>query len=300
MNKFIFFIGLIFCFTAEAANRGLSDQVLSPTFVVHFDYKSFVLNAEARRHLDSLTHMMQSKSFVIQQIEITGHCDSVASNEYNDILSLKRAHAVADYFKAHGIQENLINAIAGNGKRKPLNDNEDSLKRLANRRVEIVFQLMLPQAPDTVMITPPARVSAPLPDSAKKPMLDIGNLQVNDLLELKNINFYPNRHVILKESKKNLEVLLNTMQEYKTLRIEIRGHVCCLPDYQGDAFDEDSYKEDLSLERAKAIFNYLIEEGINGDRMTYIGLGGKFPKVKEFTEADKAANRRVEIKILSK
>ena len=299
MNK-LFLIFLFFCLRSEAQNRGLSDQVLSPTFVVHFDYKSFQLNAEARRHLDSLTRMLQSKSFVIQQIEITGHCDSVASNEYNDILSLRRANAVADYFKAHGIKESIIKAIAGKGKRQPLNDNQDSLKRLANRRVDIVFQLELPQSRDTAQIALPVRASAPLPDSTKKPMLDLSKLQVNDLLELKNINFYPNRHLILKESKKNLEVLLNTMQEYKTLRIEIRGHVCCLPDYQGDAFDEDSYKEDLSLERAKEIFNYLIEQGIDGDRMTYIGLGGKFPKVKEFTEADKAANRRVEIKILSK
>jgi len=296
MNKLVI-VFLMFCLRAEAQHNGLSEQKLSTEFVVNFDYKSYQLNAEARRHLDSLTHMLHNQSFIIQKIQLTGHCDSVASDAYNDILSLKRANTVAAYFRAHGINDTLIKTIAGDGKRQPLNDNADSVKRLANRRVEILFQLAVLPAKDTLSALP---VKTDLPLDSSKPTLDISHLQVNDLLELKNINFYPNRHLIMKESKKNLQVLLNTMQQYKTLRIEIRGHVCCLPDYQGDAFDEDSYKEDLSLERAKEIYTYLVDNGIEPERMTYIGLGGKFPKVKEFTEADKTANRRVEIKILSK
>ena len=299
---------LLLCLRVQGQNDHpgqLIDQVLSPRFVVNFDYKSYQLNAEAQRHLDSLIYLIRHESFTIHKIEISGHCDSVASNAYNDVLSLKRAKTVGDYFRAHGVKDSLIKTIDGHGKREPLNNNADSLQRLANRRVEIVFQLILPQEKesvkkDTVKAVLPVKVAASVPDSLKPVTLDVSNLQVNDLLELENINFYPNRHLIMKQSKKNLEVLLNTMLENKTLRIEIRGHVCCLPDYQGDSFDEDTYKEDLSLQRAKAIFKYLVENGVEPNRMTYIGLGARYPKVKEFTEADKAKNRRVEIKILSK
>ena len=104
----------------------------------------------------------------------------------------------------------------------------------------------------------------------------------------------------MRESKENLRVLLNTMLANKTLRIQIRGHVCCLPDYQADAMDQDTYTEDLSLQRAKEIYLYLVDNGVEPERMTFIGLGGKYPKVREITESDKTQNRRVEIKILSK
>jgi len=54
------------------------------------------------------------------------------------------------------------------------------------------------------------------------------------------------------------------------------------------------------VQRAREIYLYLSENGVEKDRMSYIGLGAKYPLVKEFSEHDKALNRRVEVKILSK
>ncbi len=300
MHKLVVAILLLMFCRASGQGNQLVQQVLSPVFVVHFDYNSYQINAEAKRHLDSLLYLMKHETLRVGQISIVGHCDSIGSNEYNDALSQKRGQVIKSYFTAHGINDSLVTSVISFGKRKPLNNNLDSLKRYNNRRVEIIFTLAISPERNTKPIELSAKAPAPLLDSVKGPTLDISKLQVNDLLELKNINFYPNRHIIMHESKPNLAVLLNTMLANKTLRIQIRGHVCCLPDYQADAMDQDTYTEDLSLQRAKEIYLYLVDNGVEPERMTFVGLGGKYPKVREITESDKTQNRRVEIKILSK
>ena len=271
--------------------KALFDALSKPKFVVHFDFDDYGLNAQTRKQLDSLVLFVHTDTIPITKIEITGHCDSVGTNTYNDALSVKRAQAVSSYLKSKGISDSLITDIKGLGKRRPLNNNPGD-----NRRVEVTVHLNLSEKTDS-----PAVITAlPAHDTLVLKTIDISRLQVNDIIQLQDINFYPDRHRILESSRGALDILLNTMRVNAALRIEIRGHVCCLPDYQGDAMDMDTYTEDLSLQRAKEIYLFLSENGIAKDRMIYIGLGAKYPLVKEFTERDKAKNRRVEIKILSK
>ena len=295
MSKLVVACLLIISSTYAQQNE-LTARILKPKFTVHFDFNSFVLNTNAKKQLDSIVHLIKVEPLKIQKIEIAGHCDSVGSHAYNDVLSLKRVQTVNGYLRAHGTNDSLIKNITGYGKRQPLNDNLDALKRSDNRRVEIVFQLAVPAAKNNA---PDNEVVAPI-DSSELKTLDLSHAQVNDIIELENINFYADQHIIVEESRKNLKILLNTMQVNKTLRIQIRGHVCCIPSYQADAMDDETYTEDLSFQRAKQIYLYLVENGIDRDRMTYVGLGSKYPLVREITNADKAKNRRVEIKILSK
>ena len=80
--------------------------------------------------------------------------------------------------------------------------------------------------------------------------------------------------------------------------IEIQGHICCSPPNK-DGYDFDSKNNNLSINRAKAVYEHLIENNINSTRMSYVGMKARFPLVlPERTEADKNKNRRVEIKIL--
>jgi outer membrane protein OmpA-like peptidoglycan-associated protein len=51
----------------------------------------------------------------------------------------------------------------------------------------------------------------------------------------------------------------------------------------------------VSEARAKAIYDYLVQKGIDAKRLRYRGMGNYFPKVNpEITEEDRIANRRVE------
>lgn len=117
---------------------------------------------------------------------------------------------------------------------------------------------------------------------------------------LRHINFYGGRHAFLPQSYPALDDLLETMQKVPTLQIEIQGHICC-QEGEGDQIDFDSGEPVLSVTRAKAVYDFLLENGIDKKRMSYKGLAHKFPIIaKEANEEEATVNRRVEIKIIKK
>jgi peptidoglycan-associated lipoprotein len=68
------------------------------------------------------------------------------------------------------------------------------------------------------------------------------------------------------------------------LHVRVHGH--------SDAFGSDDYGHFLSRMRASAVMHFLIEEGVNEQRLKAIGWGSDRPLA---TRADHAANRRVEL-----
>ena len=71
-------------------------------------------------------------------IEVAGHTDSTASDEYNQKLSERRADAVKSYMAANGYPGDKIKAV-GFGEAKPVASNETANGRTQNRRVEIAI-----------------------------------------------------------------------------------------------------------------------------------------------------------------
>lgn len=70
------------------------------------------------------------------QIEISGHTDSKGSDDYNQVLSKKRAQAVVTWLISKGISKDRL-TYEGYGEARPLasNDDEDEGREL-NRRTE--------------------------------------------------------------------------------------------------------------------------------------------------------------------
>ena len=60
------------------------------------------------------------------------------------------------------------------------------------------------------------------------------------------------------------------------------------------------FNENLSLNRAKAVCDYLIEQGVHHDRLKFEGKGSKQPLANNDSEIGRQKNRRVEIKIIKK
>ena len=125
----------------------------------------------------------------------------------------------------------------------------------------------------------------------------IDSLEVGVTFQLENINFYAGRHVLLQSSIKSLELLLSTLKSHPNLEIEIQGYICCINE-DGDGYDLDTQTKNLSVNRAKEVYDYLIKNEINPQRLSYKGFGSKNKLVKEVTESDRITNRRVEIKVL--
>jgi outer membrane protein OmpA-like peptidoglycan-associated protein len=178
--------------------------------------------------------------------------------------------------------DTLFKVLYSYGKRKPLNDNGDEEKRSLNRRVTIVWRLSGPPATGSV-----------LRDSLRDTAAVVGKTFV-----LRNVLFYRDMHYPLPVSFPTLKELLAIMKEHSGLRVEIQGHVCCMPENM-DGHDIETKKDDLSVQRAKYVYAYLASRGIDTSRISYKGFGASrkiYPK--ETDQEQMLRNRRVEIRIL--
>ena len=66
------------------------------------------------------------------------------------------------------------------------------------------------------------------------------------------------------------------MVENKNIYFTIQGHVCCTQNSR-DAVDKKTGKRNLSVARARFIYDYLAKKGVDKKRMKYVGMRRKFP-----------------------
>jgi outer membrane protein OmpA-like peptidoglycan-associated protein len=269
---FIFFIFTVNCLKAQ--------QPVS----VFFAFNKYEIDSFSRQRLDGLVkYLAKYKNYTLK---ISGYCDSVGGNAYNDRLSEKRASSAKRYLVSRGIPSNKIIETKGFGKRKPVNNNKTEEDRLANRRVDIVYVV---KNGDIVK-------NQPRQDLVKT--LDTAKEGTNIILH--DINFYGGLHIVLPQAKPTLDTLVMILKKHPTLRIRIVGHVCCTSNGD-DGEDFETHIPNLSITRAKTVYEYLTKHGIAASRLSYMGLGGKNHLVDpELTEDDRVRNRRVEIVIVKK
>ena len=70
-------------------------------------------------------------------VDVNGHTDAIGSYAYNQVLSERRADAVADYLSGHSVTGARLH-VQGFGKTEPIASNATIEGRAANRRVAIV------------------------------------------------------------------------------------------------------------------------------------------------------------------
>lgn len=99
-----------------------------------------------------------------------------------------------------------------------------------------------------------------------------------------SIKFIGGTDLIKAESLPIVTSLKDTLINNPNLTLRIHGHVCC----------DDNKK--LSKQRAKAIRNYLIDEGVHSRRLSCKGFSNTQPLVcPELTNSDRELNRRVDV-----
>ncbi len=114
---------------------------------------------------------------------------------------------------------------------------------------------------------------------------------VERTLRLNYVNFETGSAQLTATSKYQLDFLAEAMKKYPEMRIEVAGHT--------DDVGNPDENRTLSENRARSVFNYLVNQGINESRMTTIGYGDSRPVEEGDSEAAREANRRVEFRILS-
>ena len=104
------------------------------------------------------------------------------------------------------------------------------------------------------------------------------------------ITFAYDSSAVQPQFQRTLDQVAQTLAEYKETYIDVYGHT--------DATGSDAYNQALSERRAVAVADYLAGRGVQAARIATRGYGKTQPIASNDTDAGRAANRRVEIKIV--
>jgi len=157
---------------------------------------------------------------------------------------------------------------------------EDEVYIMTVKKEEYTFNSQLINTNDTVY-EKPVEV-----DFEVKP------IEVGANVKLNNIYFAFNSAVLDEESKIVLDNFIEFLDENPTIKIRIDGHTDSIADY--------TFNQKLSEERAKTVYDYLLNKGLKPIRLSYKGFGETKPIDANRTETGRARNRRTEFVILEK
>lgn len=232
-------------------------------FIVYFDFDIAEVNTPSGQKLSQW--IIQNPKAHIQKIY--GYADKTGNEAYNQDLSERREHYVYEKLKAANIN-------VGNAEEKSFGESQSTAAYNAKDRKVIVYYAK------------PEIQPVPQSDLSK----EVSKAKKGDKIRLKNVNFYMNSDVILEQSVPVLEELLKIMKDNPLLKIQIQGHVCCQPENE----------ERLSHWRAVRVYNFLVDNGIDENRLSYTSFGSTKPiyPLPEKNEDERVANRRVEIEIV--
>jgi len=237
-----------------------------------------------------------------------GFCDEEGSSGYNDTLAKRRVDYVFNKIKNKVKIREDFKSISF-GKLHTM-----SKVKAENRKVTLYYILpkdfgredeivKVNKTPEIAIEKPKPAIKYPTQMTFENPdgikitytldtifMKKIAATPKGEKIKLENLNFVINTFAVVPESRVKMYELLNVLQLNPNLKIEIQGHLCC------SAVD----KQDLSTQRAKAIYSFLGFNGIDKSRLSYKGFGSTQPiyPLPEKSEQERAANRRVEIMIV--
>lgn len=119
---------------------------------------------------------------------------------------------------------------------------------------------------------------------------DEKQFEVGQVVVMENIFFEFDKSIILPQSFIELHNLISILNKYPTMKIELSGHT--------DNKGSDRYNQNLSHSRVKAVFDYLVSQGVSAKRLQYTSYGATQPIADNKTDQGRSKNRRVEFKIL--
>ena len=133
-----------------------------------------------------------------------------------------------------------------------------------------------------------------LPDLPKTSVVqthaEVKKVEVGKSFDLHDIYFGTNSYELNPESQRLIKLFMEFLIENPSIKLELQGHT--------DNIGKDKENQILSENRAKEVYNYLINNGISASRLSYKGFGPSRPIASNETEAGRAKNRRTVFVIL--
>ncbi|MDX9759211.1 MAG: OmpA family protein [Bacteroidota bacterium] len=119
---------------------------------------------------------------------------------------------------------------------------------------------------------------------------DVLQIQESGEIVLEGINFETNSANITPDSEPILRRAYNTLRTNPELRVEVQGHT--------DDVGSNTANQRLSERRANAVRDYMVQAGIDQNRMTARGYGEDQPLVPNDSPENRARNRRIQFRII--
>ena len=135
-----------------------------------------------------------------------------------------------------------------------------------------------------INVIPPKPVEPPPPPPPDP--REICRAKVLDIMSDSKIYFGLSKSKIKQDSFPLLDRIAAVLSECPDSAIEVAGHT--------DATGSESYNVPLSQSRAQSVVDYLLEQGISAERLSFQGYGSAKPIRNNETEDGRAANRRIE------
>lgn len=104
-----------------------------------------------------------------------------------------------------------------------------------------------------------------------------------------DVTFDTNSTVVRPGLYSEINRVAGVLSQYPQTLVRVEGHT--------DSRGTNEYNQDLSNRRAAAVKTLLVQRGIADGRIESVGFGETMPVATNDTEAGRARNRRVEIKI---
>lgn len=271
MTRLFFLFFLLFSVVSFAQEE---EEVHS----IFFEFDKFNLKTEQADAV--VTFVSKIDTSRIESVQIFGYCDDRGKDAYNYTLSTNRANTVKNKLIERGIKSKIIITLEGKGRIMLDEDMQTNLPeaRSKNRRVDVVVNFK-PIVIEDLKI--PGVYS-----TIKKDRI------VGDRIYLDHVLFERGSSQLTYKAKKELDRIALELHKYKNIHFEIQGHVCCTPTFQKEAVDRDTKKRELSINRAKRVYNYFLMKRISKTRMTFKGYGNTQSLKKGST-----LDRRVELLI---
>ena len=114
----------------------------------------------------------------------------------------------------------------------------------------------------------------------------------NPIISIEDLLFDYNKYSINKNNIDLLDRMAQLITDNKKYNVKIVGHT--------DDSGSSAYNKDLSIKRAKTIFEEMIKRGINKNRLSYEGSGEEAPLENNITDFNRNKNRRVELIFFNK
>lgn len=238
---------------------------------VYFDFDSDVLSAKETAKLTELSNRD------IYLNSATAYTDKKGSVEYNRRLATRRMNAVLTV-----LEGSYSTKIVGENHSSPIAGKDPNY-----RRVDIFFEeapipfSAIEKAPEKVEPVVETHNDAQMSQPLENFLKDSTQKEVTIVL---SIEFIPGTDALINQNDPQLWALFDFLKDYPKISAEIRGHVCCGPQME------------LSISRAKVVYDFLTERAISTNRLIYKGYSNTLPLASpELTSEDQQRNRRVDV-----